>query len=63
METGSAKRWPLESVLEMVGLTREEWDCLTEGVEADNLPVEMLFEIAMKKGTRRRRDESARRQR
>ncbi len=63
MEAGSAKRWPPESVLELVGLTRDEWDDMEAAIGRENLPFGLVVEAALGKALRRRRDELAREQR
>ena len=63
MEAGSAKRWPPESVLELVGLTRDEWDDMEAAIGRENLPFGLVVDAALGKALRRRRDELAREQR
>jgi len=53
--------WPPDSVLLMVGMTREEWNQMAEVIERKNLPWDWLIESAAKRIARRRQDELAKR--
>lgn len=55
-----AKTWPPNDVLKIIGVTREEWDDMAERIGRENLPMDWVIETAMKKVSRRRRDELAR---
>ena len=54
------KPWPPDSVLLMVGMTREEWNQMAEAITRENLPWNWLVESAAKRIIRRRQDDLAR---
>ncbi len=58
---GAADPWPPQSVLALVGMTREEWNRLTEGMERRHIPWDWLIESAAKRIIRRRQNELAKR--
>ena len=52
--------WPPDSVLLMVGMTRQEWGQMSEAIERENIPWDWLIESAAKRIIRRKQDELAR---
>ena len=58
--TVTQRPWPPEAVLALVGMTREEWDQMSEAIERENLPWDWLIESAAKRIAKRRMDELAR---
>ena len=49
--------WPPDSVLSMIGMTREEWNRMAEIIERKHIPWDWLIESAAKKIARRRQGE------
>ena len=54
--------WPPDELLELVGMTRDEWDRMAESIEqttgnACNIPWDWLIESAVVRAARKRADE------